>query len=249
MDSTTKPAEAKPKVTASEAAKSMLTDGIITSGSQDAIRSLHFLSNIGNYVNLLQYRIACTMAVCNKLGVLGGQSGGGDGKYSTPLEPTAKKYRFSRKGTAPTVNLPSSLVALASQAQVNYSAPSPDDDSAYTEVRNVGYFPSSTGRSVAFYRTQKGPPLAPQEDQSRTVTNYVVAIDPEGDTGFSAQGKWQNVKEGQKKAEYNILDLHFDRGVGRDKIKRDLRGATQYDMDQIRRQIHIWVMETARDLV
>jgi len=249
MDATTKPAEAKPKATASETAKTLVSDGLITPQSQDAARSLHFLMNIGNYVNLLQYRIACTMAICNKVGILAGQAGGGtDGKYSSPMVET--KYRKSRRSMgAPTVNLPSSLMALASQAQVNYAAPSPEDTTSYAEVRNVGYFPSSTGRSHAFYRTMNGPPLAPQEEQSRVVTNYVVAIDPEGDTGFSAQGKWSNVKEGGKKGEYNILDLHFQTGVGRTKIKRDLRGATQYEDDQIKRQIQIWVMETARDLV
>ena len=96
MDATTKPAEAKPKATASETAKTLLSDGLITPQSQDAVRSLHFLMNIGNYVNLLQYRIACTMAICNKVGILAGQAGGGtDGKYASPM--TEKKYRKSRR--------------------------------------------------------------------------------------------------------------------------------------------------------
>lgn len=253
MDATTKPAEAKPKATASETAKTLLSNGLITPQSQDAVRSLHFLMNIGNYVNLLQYRIACTMAICNKLGIMAGQSGGGpDGKYSSPLEKTSDRYRRSAvPGTVPTTNLPSSLIALASQAQVNFAAPSSEDSTAYSEVRNVGYFPNPTGRSRAFYKTLNGPPLAPQGEQSRVVTNYVVAIDPEGETGFSAQGKWSNVKEVGKYGEENILNRHFELGVGgkTKKIKRDLRGATQYEDDQIKRQIQIWVMETARDLV
>jgi hypothetical protein len=241
--------DTKPKSSPKETARNLVQEKLITSQSEDAIRSLQFLANIGNYVNQLQYRLACTMFVCNKLGIMACRTGGGkNDKTSSIMQET--QYRKSKSPSGePTVNMPSSVIALSSQAQVNFAAPGPDDTTAVSEVRHVGYSPYVTGRKLSFYRQFSGPPLAPQNEQSRVVTNYVVSIKSESETGFTAEGKWSQVKELGKYGEQNILDRHFDSGVGEKKTTRDLRGATQYEMDQIKRQIDLWVKETARNLI
>jgi hypothetical protein len=69
--------DTKPKSSPKETARNLVQEKLITSQSEDAIRSLQFLANIGNYVNQLQYRLACTMFVCNKLGIMACRTGGG----------------------------------------------------------------------------------------------------------------------------------------------------------------------------
>jgi hypothetical protein len=216
----------------SAAARSAMNEGRIDANAFEIINRLHRLSNIQFFMPMLKYRLAATVMICNKLGILGGQAGSEN--PSPILEKTnEKRYRKSEdpKG-APTVNLSYDLAALQTEAQVTQAPPQYGDSVLFTGFKNYSYDDAPITNSRSYYKNLTGPPTAPRYENSHVITNYVVYGSDESN-GFSLECGWEGIRS-EKNPDFFEEDLIAPENL------RNLRGATQYDVDQIDRQVLAW---------
>lgn len=229
-----------------EQVDSLVSSGVISPESRKVLNSLMFLVNIGNYLPLLQFKVACAMHLCNQYGVMAGVSGGNSsGGFATPL--AATEYRKSKASSPPpSINLPTDQYAIASACSVSSSVPSYDDKPASANYNNIRYRPYPIYMPKGMYKQMGGPPLAPQSEQSRVITNYEVRATVEGVTGVQFEASWENILgKSSSGKQFQFIERHF-KGIGQ--TKRDLTGATEYERSQIRRQIDSWVRESSKGM-
>lgn len=215
----------------SAAARSAMNDGRIDANAFEIINRLHRLSNMQLFMPMLKYRLAATVMICNKLGILGGQAGSDNGE--PVLKETNKKYRNSKEPEgAPTVALSYDLAALQSQAQITQTPPQYGDSVLFTGFKNYDFDGSPQDKPRSFYKNLTGPPTAPQYENSRVITNYAVYGSDESN-GFSLECGWEAITSEREPG-------FFEEKLIATGNLRDLRGATQYDLDQLDRQVLAW---------
>jgi hypothetical protein len=215
----------------SAAARSAMNEGRIDANAFEIISRLHRLSNMQLFMPMLKYRLAATAMICNKLGILGGQAGSDNAQPA--LKPTSEKYRKSDKPKgAPTVNLSFDLSALQSEAQVTQAPPQYGDSVLFTGFKNYAFDGSPQDNPRSHYKNMTGPPTAPQYENSRVITNYAVYGSDESN-GFSLECGWEAISS-EREPNY------FEEKLISPENLRDLRGATQYDRDQLDRQVLAW---------
>jgi hypothetical protein len=234
--------------TVREQVDGLISAGVIKPESRKVLNSLMFLTNIGNYIGMLQLKISCAMHMCNQAGILAGVSGGKETNgFAVPLLETQKQYRKSRPSSPPpSSNLPTEMYALLSASDVSSVLPDYEDKPVSASYNHNSYTPYSFYRPKVYYKGLSGPPLAPSFSRSRVITNYEVRSTVEGVIGLKLESSWENILGRSLKGdEYKFMERHFE---GRGVPQRDLRGATEYERSQIRRQIDSWVRESSRGM-
>ena len=236
------------KTSPEDTAKEAVQKQGITPMSEHAYASLMRLVELPSQMNLLGQRLAATMMVTNRYGVLAGIAGAN--MQGNPLKATnEKRYRTSQPSTgAPNVELPRDRNALMGQAMLTI-APAEYGDSDLAQVTRSGqYNPSSVDSSRSYYAKLTGPPLAPHGELSRVITNYEVGVTA---TLGSLQlvGQWSGIVGFNRKTnrEDAFIQKHFDGSGGRFP-KRDLRGALPWDKEQLTRQVWAWIDEIAKGI-
>ncbi|CAB5237944.1 hypothetical protein UFOVP142_35 [uncultured Caudovirales phage] len=235
------------KATPKETAKKAIQSGVITSQSEASYASLIRLMELPSQTAFVAQRIAAVMTICNRDGILSGHTGGNQG--GVPMEKTS--YRQSRQaGSRPTADLPVDYSTLLSQAQITVAPPSYGESDMAMISRPPGYNPAPQLRDMSYYKKMTGPPLAPDFERSRVITNYEVEISSSLGTA-SLTGKWTGIQAINRKTKevFEFLEKLFE-GVklpsGKVQIpQRDLRGATDYENAQVLRQVKAWVEGTA----
>lgn len=228
------------KPEAKDTARQAVADRVISGGSELAMASLLRLIELPIVMPSLAPRLAATMMVCNKVGILAGQAGGDAG--GGHLEPT--KYRESEgSASPPSSNLPTDLESLTSAAMIVAAADEYGESKAADIFRSPMMMADPVFRPKSYYKRQPGPPLAPFKDKSRVITNYVVESDSSPGT-VSLSGSWQSIMSVSKKGQaISFMESHFE---GKGQHRRDLRGATSYDKEQVRLQVMAWVRGVER---
>lgn len=229
------------KPEAKDTARQAVADRVISGGSELAMASLLRLIELPIVMPSLAPRLAAAMMVCNKVGILAGQAGGDTGGV---LAETNRHYRISQDpGSPPSSNLPTDLESLTSAAMIVAAADEYGESKAADIFRSPMMMADPVFRPKSYYKRQTGPPLAPFKDKSRVITNYVVESDSSPGT-VSLSGSWQNIMSVSKKGQaISFMESHFE---GKGQQRRDLRGATNYDKEQVRLQVMAWVRGVER---
>lgn len=223
--------EQKPQAQ-SASAQEAFASGRIDSQAYEILNMLYRLTNMQLFMPQLKYRLAATAMICNKLGILGGQAGSDNPAGSTELEPTSKKYRESEDAKGPpTTDLPYSTASLQAQAQLNVAEPNYGESELFLGYRGAAFDSSPKDSSRENYKDKTGPPTAPDYENSRVITNYVV-YGSEETNGFTLNCGWEGIVSAQNG---NFLDKLFDPSKG-----RVLSGPTEYDKTQLSRQVMAW---------
>ena len=221
-------------------AKQAQDDGLVNGTSYSALDNLFNIVNYTRFGSQLQYRVGAVAMICNAAGIMAGQAGGNKGGV---LE---KNYYRDNvyDATAPTADLPTSIEALEAQSRMVNAPPEYGDSSLVSVSKSMAYNPAPIAADYQEYAELTGPPLAPHKEQSRVITNYVVEFDGSGSNMVHAECGWDGIysinKNGDKE---EFLESLFE-GSGR-WPSRDLRGATKYEVNQIRRQAEAWLRQIA----
>lgn len=220
-----------------------VSSGVVPLASQSALQNLFDVLNFTLHTGSLRYRLGAAMMICNAKGIMAGRGGGN--MNGAELPPT--KYRKSATpGAAPNDNLPTSLMALRSEASMTEAPPEYGDSQLAMVSRSAEYNPSPKFAEWSEYAEYTGPPLAPQNMLSRVITNYGVSFDG-SDTDIRIECGWDGIFGYDDKGnDYAFLEDHFE---GRGETKRDLRGYTDYEVRQSERQVMAWMnkLATGRD--
>jgi hypothetical protein len=157
----------------------------------------------------------------NRRGVLAGLDGDGN-----PMTPT--KYRRSSVSANP------GMTAAFGELGPGYARLA------------VGDYGQSL--STKEYQNKSGPPLAPQGERSRVVSNYFTVHERSGDL-YTVEGYWDNIfsKKGVPFLHAHFVGLHATyfgaTGNGRHTVnlpRRDLVGLRAWGREEARRQIDLW---------
>lgn len=228
-----------------EVAKDAVNKKVVSPMSEHGLASLMRLTELPNQMNLLGHRLAATMMITNRTGIMAGLSGANEN--GNPLKATSEKYRTSQPSAGmPTADLPRDRSALMSEAMLTV-APAEYGESKLSSVSRSGqYNASPVDSSRSYYAKLTGPPLAPHSELSRVITNYEVGINA-SIGNLQLVGQWTGIVGFNKKtnSEEEFLSKHFE-GKGGRFPKRDLRGATKWDARQISNQIRAWIDEVAQ---
>lgn len=233
------------KTNPEDTAKDAVSKEVITPMSERAYASLMRMFDLPSQMNLLGQRLAATMMVTNRYGVLAGIAGAN--MQGNPLKGTSPKYRDSQGPTgAPTVELPRDRSSLMGQAMLTIAPAEYGDSDLVQAARSGQYNPGSVDSSRSYYAQLTGPPLAPHGELSRVITNYEVGITASLGS-LQLVGQWSGIVGFNQKTnkEDEFIEKHFN-GSGRRFPKRDLRGALPWDKDQLTRQIYAWLDEVAK---
>lgn len=199
------------------------------------------LARMHQYADELSGRLQLVLQEDNRVGILNNRTGGSN---SSALIPT--KYRVSSTGVDKygssgmyrkrNVKTPSG----GSRVQISYSSIPRDYRShmhsvsltptlgptlygttrLFGSLRSTFYDPSPKDSDASLYEFKDGPPLAPDWERSRTVTNYRTYDETvQGTSRVEVHSQWEDVTN--EKGESFLMD-HF---MGRGNLpKRDLRG-------------------------